>query len=63
MPAYRFEALQADGQSRKGTLEADSARSARSQLRAQGLVPVDVSAIGATDSHPTQASALSLIHI
>ena len=57
MPAYRFEALQADGQSRKGTLEADSARSARSQLRAQGLVPVDVSAIGATDSHPTQASA------
>ncbi|MFM7026178.1 MAG: type II secretion system F family protein, partial [Limnohabitans sp.] len=48
MPAYRFEALQADGQTRKGTLEADSARSARSQLRAQGLVPVEVSAIGAT---------------
>ncbi len=47
MPAYRFEALQADGQVRKGTLEADSARSARSQLRAQSLVPVDVSLIGA----------------
>ncbi len=48
MPAYRFEALQADGQSRKGTLEADSARSARSQLRAQGLVPVEVVLLGTT---------------
>ena len=46
MPAYHFEALQADGQVRKGTLEADSARSARSQLRAQSLVPVDVRLIG-----------------
>ena len=45
MPAYRFEALQADGQPRKGTLEADSARSARSQLRGQGLVPIDVTLI------------------
>ena len=42
MPAYRFEALQADGQVRKGTLEADSARSARGQLRSQGLVPMEV---------------------
>jgi len=50
MPAYRFEALQADGQSRKGTLEADSARSARSQLRAQGLVPVDVALLGTPQS-------------
>jgi len=55
MPAYRFEALQADGQSRKGTLEADSARSARSQLRAQGLVPIDVAPIGASDSIDNQA--------
>jgi len=51
MPAYRFEALQSDGQPRKGTLEADSARSARSQLRAQGLVPLQVQAIaGGQDS-------------
>lgn len=51
MPAYRFEALQSDGQPRKGTLEADSARSARSQLRSQGLVPLQVQAIsGGQDS-------------
>ena len=45
MPAYRFEALQTDGQIRKGTLEADSVKTARSQLRAQGLVPLLVAAI------------------
>jgi general secretion pathway protein F len=35
MPAYRFEALQADGASRKGVIEADSLKSARTQLRTQ----------------------------
>ena len=47
MPAYAFEALSADGQIRKGTLEADSAKSARTQLRAQGLVPLSVEAVQA----------------
>ena len=52
MPAYRFEALQADGATRKGTLEADSLKSARTQLRAQALVPLAVEAIasGTADS-------------
>jgi general secretion pathway protein F len=45
MPAYRFEALQADGALRKGTLEADSLKTARGQLRAQSLVPLLVEAI------------------
>ena len=57
MPAYRFEALQADGQTRKGTLEADSARSARGQLRAQGLVPVEVVLLGQTPPDETAALA------
>lgn len=47
MPAYAFEALSTDGQTRKGTLEADSAKSARTQLRSQGLVPVRVEAVQA----------------
>ncbi len=33
MPAFTFEALDAQGQTRKGILEADNARAARSQLR------------------------------
>ena len=45
MPAYAFEALHPDGQSRKGTLEADTAKAARSQLRSQGLVPLQVQAV------------------
>jgi general secretion pathway protein F len=42
MPAYAFEALDPQGQTRRGVLEADSARTARSQLRAQDLVPLKV---------------------
>jgi len=42
MPAYTYEALDAQGQTRRGVLEADTARTARSQLRAQGLVPLSV---------------------
>jgi general secretion pathway protein F len=45
MPAYAFEALSADGHTRKGTLEADSVKSARTQLRIQGLVPLSVEAV------------------
>ena len=42
MPAYSFEALDTQGQTRRGVLEADSPRTARSQLRAQDLVPLKV---------------------
>lgn len=47
MPAYRFEALDAGGKSTTGLLEADNARAARAQLRAQSLVPLDVSQVAA----------------
>ncbi|BBM03390.1 type II secretion system inner membrane protein GspF [Microbulbifer sp. GL-2] len=42
MAAFEYTALAASGRKSKGTLEADSARSARQQLRAKGLVPLDV---------------------
>ena len=45
MPAYQFEAIDAQGASRKGTIEADTAKAARVQLRAQALVPLMVEAI------------------
>jgi general secretion pathway protein F len=47
MPVYSFEALSAEGQTRKGVIEADSARSARGMLRAQTLVPIKVELVGA----------------
>lgn len=47
MPAFRYEAVDAAGASQKGVVNADSARSARSELRAQGLVTISVEAIAA----------------
>ncbi|WP_353233971.1 type II secretion system inner membrane protein GspF [Diaphorobacter ruginosibacter] len=47
MPAFSFEALDAEGQTRKGTIDADSPKAARSLLRAQALVPLAVEALAA----------------
>jgi len=47
MPAFRYEAVDAVGATRKGVVNADSARAARSDLRSQGLVPIAVDAIAA----------------
>ena len=49
MPVYSFEALTAAGDTRKGVIEADSAKAARSALRGQALVPLKVEAVGAGD--------------
>ncbi|HTH61839.1 MAG TPA: type II secretion system inner membrane protein GspF [Paraburkholderia sp.] len=46
MPAFRFEAIDAAGKAQKGVLDADSARSARTQLRTQGLTPLVVEPAG-----------------
>ena len=47
MPVYSFEALTAEGQTRKGVIEADSARAARGMLRAKSMVPLNVQALDA----------------
>jgi general secretion pathway protein F len=45
LPAYKFEALTTAGKSTTGLLEADNAKAARAQLRAQSLVPLDVTQV------------------
>jgi general secretion pathway protein F len=50
MPAYRFEALDAAGKSSAGLLEAENAKAARAQLRAQALVPLAVTPVGAASA-------------
>jgi general secretion pathway protein F len=47
MPAFRYEAVDLGGATRKGVVNADSARAARSDLRTQGLTPLSVEAISA----------------
>lgn len=50
MPAYAFEALDAQGATQKGVIDADTARAARSMLRARALIPLAVEpAMGTTD--------------
>lgn len=58
MPAYRFEALDAHGKASSGLLEADNAKAARSQLRAQALIPLEVSAVSAGPTGARLADAL-----
>jgi len=52
MPAYTFEALDAQGQTRKGVMEAETVKAARGLLRAQTLVPLKVEPVvtGAADA-------------
>ncbi|MCP5420702.1 MAG: type II secretion system inner membrane protein GspF [Gammaproteobacteria bacterium] len=45
MPAYRFAALDAQGQTRKGSLEGDTPRQVRQILRERGLTPIQVEEI------------------
>jgi general secretion pathway protein F len=42
MPAYSFEALDAQGSTQKGLIDADTAKAARGLLRARALVPLSV---------------------
>jgi general secretion pathway protein F len=45
MPAYKFEALDAAGKPSTGLLDAENAKAARAQLRAQALVPLAVTQV------------------
>ena len=56
MPAFSYEVLDAQGQTRKGMIEADSAKAARNQLRAQAMVPLAVEPVAdGDDSKPGAA--------
>ena len=59
MPAYKFEALDASGKSTTGLLDADNARAARAQLRAQTLVPLAVEPVAAAGTETAGKLRLS----
>ncbi len=52
MPAFNYVALDTNGKQKKGTLEGDSARQVRAQLREKGLSPLDIQPV--TDVKTTQ---------
>ncbi len=49
MPAFRYEAIETNGQTKTGVVNADSARAARSELRAQGFTPIFVEQIASEE--------------
>lgn len=53
MPAYKFEALDASGKSTTGLLDAENAKAARNQLRAQALVPLAVTLVASAGTQTT----------
>lgn len=60
MPAYSFEALQSDGKFRRGIIEADTVKAARSMLRAQALVPLSVNPVVGDASGGSSRSVLQI---
>jgi general secretion pathway protein F len=59
VPAFKFEALDAAGKSSTGLLEADNAKAARAQLRAQSLVPLAVTAVTTAAAKPAGSLSFS----
>jgi len=69
MAAFEYQALDADGKTQKGLIEADTARQARQQLRGMSLMPLEIgevtsresSGIGKTKRNKLNVATLSLI--
>jgi general secretion pathway protein F len=59
MPAYSFEALDAQGETRRGVMEADTAKAVRGMLRAQALVPLQVQPVGSGGAASEQGFGLN----
>lgn len=60
MPAFRYEAADAAGRSRQGVVDAATPRQARDRLRADGLTPTAIEAIGAEDAALSAAGYVRL---
>ena len=66
MPAFRYEAVDAAGASRRGLIDAETSRQVREQLRGEGLFPTAIEAAnlrtsGAIDRTRLPAATLSLV--
>ncbi|MFL6565078.1 MAG: type II secretion system inner membrane protein GspF [Burkholderiales bacterium] len=52
MPAFSYVAIDADGRTRRGVVEAEAPRQARAGLRSAGLVPIEVAAVDSEAAPP-----------
>lgn len=49
MAAYEYQAVDGDGKTRKGLIEADTARQARQQLRGMSLMPLEIGEVSSRE--------------
>ena len=56
MPAFKYEALDSAGQAIEGLIEADNAKAARTLLRGQGLVPMELAPVIQSATQTTGAA-------
>jgi general secretion pathway protein F len=52
MPAFSYVAIDAEGRTRRGVVEAEAPRQARAGLRSAGLVPIEVAAVDGEAAPP-----------
>jgi general secretion pathway protein F len=50
MAAFEYQAVNADGKTQKGLIEADTAKQARQQLRGMSMMPVEISEVSSSQS-------------
>jgi general secretion pathway protein F len=55
MPAYSYVAVDAQGRTRRGVVEAEAARQARAGLRSEGLVPLELAEVEPEAAAPGKA--------
>ena len=63
MPAFRFEAVDTTGKPQRGLVDAESPRSVRDQLRAQGLFPTIIEAANAPDAGGPGSAAVDRLRL
>ncbi len=53
MAAFEYQALDLDGKTQKGLIEADTAKQARQQLRGMSLMPLEIGEVTASEQKGT----------
>lgn len=63
MSAFEYQAVDADGKTQKGLIEADTAKQARQQLRGMNLMPIDIGEVSGKTSRSSTGISRDRVNI
>lgn len=63
MSAFEYQAVDSDGKTQKGLIEADTAKQARQQLRGMNLMPIDIGEVSRTTSRSSSGTSRDRINV